>query len=314
MKRVGLVLDPAFESHDTGSGHPERPDRLVAIREALDAAGLTARCRRIEPVSAMSESLERLHDVDYIARVEQACASGEHYLDSMDVAICPESAGIARLAAGSLVALCDEVMEGRADRGFAVVRPPGHHAERDLAMGFCLFNNVAIAARHLIEVHGLSRVMIVDWDVHHGNGSQHAFDESAQVFFFSLHQYPLYPGTGRRSEVGRGPGEGTTLNCPLPPGSGDDAFLAALRDEMASAADRFRPEFLLVSAGFDAHGADPLAQLEVTTQAYAEATRIVTEVADRHASGRLVSTLEGGYDLTALAESAEAHLRTLLDG
>lgn len=314
MKRVGLVLDPVFEGHDTRPGHPERPARLSAIRSALDAAGLPARCHPIAPALATSESLERVHDIEYIARVGLACASGDYHLDSMDVAICPASDGIARLAAGALIAVCDQVMDGKVDRGFAVVRPPGHHAERNVAMGFCLFNNVAVAARHLIDARGLSRVLIVDWDVHHGNGTQHTFDEAADVFYFSLHQHPFYPGTGARSETGRGAGAGTTLNCPLPEGAGDERFLAALRDGMVMAANHFRPEFVLVSAGFDAHRADPLAGLEVTTEAYAEATRIVIDVANRHAQGRLVSTLEGGYDLDALAQCATVHLQTLLDG
>jgi acetoin utilization deacetylase AcuC-like enzyme len=179
-------------------------------------------------------------------------------------------------------------------------------------MGFCLFNNVAVAARSLIAEQGLERVLIVDWDVHHGNGTQHIFEDSPDVFFFSCHQWPLYPGTGAAGERGRGAGEGTTLNCPLPPGAGDDAFLAALTGSLVPAAEAFRPDFVIVSAGFDAHHRDPLAQLEVTTEAFTEASRIVCDLADRLAGGRLVSSLEGGYDLDALAESAASHLEVLL--
>ena len=244
-------------------------------------------------------------------RVEAAVAGGERLLDSMDTAICPESARVARLAVGSLVALCRRTVRGELAGGFAAIRPPGHHAERDLAMGFCLFDNVAIAARYLQEREGLERVLIVDWDVHHGNGTQHLFEDDPSVFFFSLHQWPLYPGTGARDERGRGAGLGATLNCPLPPGTGDAGFLAALTDDLVPAAERFRPQFVLLSAGFDAHRADPLAQLEVTTQAYGEATRIVREIARRHAEGRFVSTLEGGYDLDALGGSVVEHLRVL---
>jgi len=313
MSDVGLVLDSCFERHDTGPGHPERPERLLRVRRRLEERGLVSRTRRVEPVAVDDAALARVHDREHVRRVDAACAAGEPLLDSMDTPICAESARIARLAAGSLIALCDEVVAGRLSRGFAALRPPGHHAERDLAMGFCLFNNVAVAAADLIERHGLSRVLIVDWDVHHGNGTQHVFEERADVFFASIHQWPLYPGTGAREETGRGAGRGTTLNCPLSPGAGDDAFLAALCDEIAPAAARFRPELVLVSAGFDAHAVDPLANLEGSTSAYAEATRILREVAEGSASGRLVSALEGGYDLAALADSVAAHVEALIE-
>ena len=311
MARPGLVLDAIFERHDTGPGHPERPARLQSIRRSIEAAALLERFELVAPEAADDALLELCHDADYVRRVEAAVAGGERLLDSMDTAICPESARVARLAVGSLVALCRRTVRGELAGGFAAIRPPGHHAERDLAMGFCLFDNVAIAARYLQEREGLERVLIVDWDVHHGNGTQHLFEDDPSVFFFSLHQWPLYPGTGARDERGRGAGLGATLNCPLPPGTGDEGFLAALTDDLVPAAERFRPQFVLLSAGFDAHRADPLAQLEVTTQAYGEATRIVREIARRHAEGRFVSTLEGGYDLDALGGSVVEHLRVL---
>ena len=311
MARPGLVLDATFERHDTGPGHPERPARLQSIRRSIEAAGLLERFELVAPEPADDALLTLCHDAGYIRRVEAAVARGERLLDSMDTAICSESAAVARLAAGSLVALCRRTMRGELAGGFAAIRPPGHHAEHDLAMGFCLFNNVAIAARYLREREGLERVLIVDWDVHHGNGTQHLFEDDPTVFFFSLHQWPLYPGTGAREERGRGAGVGATLNCPLPPGTGDEGFLAALANELVPAAERFRPQFVLLSAGFDAHGADALAQLEVTTPAYAEGTRVVRELAQRHAGGRLVSTLEGGYDLNALGASVVEHLRVL---
>lgn len=312
MSETGLILDPCFEEHDTGPGHPERPARLERVRGALEDSGLKDRCRILTPTPAEDDQLRRVHDADYIRRVGQTRAAGQTHLDSMDTAICPESDRIARLAAGSLVSLTRSVARGELARGFAALRPPGHHAERDLSMGFCLYNNVAVAARDLTEAEGLSRVLIVDWDVHHGNGTQHIFEEAGDVFYFSLHQWPLYPGTGAREERGRKDGAGATLNCPLPPGSGDDAFLGALRNELVPAAERFKPEFVLVSAGFDAHRQDPLANLEVSTEAYAEATRIVCDLADRFAGGRIVSTLEGGYDLEALADSVSTHLAALL--
>ena len=314
MKPLGLVLDPVFEEHDTGPGHPERPGRLSAIRQAIARSGVGDEVLAVELESADDALLELAHDADHVARVDQACRRGDASIDSMDTTICTESSRVARLGAGSLAALCRRVARREARRGFAAVRPPGHHAERDLAMGFCLFNNVAIAANYLRRSEGLDRVMIVDWDVHHGNGTQHIFEADPDVFFFSVHQSPLYPGTGERSEAGREAGQGATLNCPLPPGAGDTEFLATLRDELVPAAERFRPEFVLVSAGFDAHRADPLGGLEVSTEAFAEATRIVCGVADRWAGGRVVSTLEGGYDLDALAECVLVHLGAMLEG
>lgn len=313
MKRAGLICDPIFESHDTGPSHPERPARVATLRRLLERDWLS-RCQAQPLVAATDAQLHRVHDPAYVASVRHTCESGGRVLDSMDTTICRESERVARLAAGSLASLCVAVAEGRLERGFAAVRPPGHHAEREMAMGFCLFNNVAVAARELTAVCGLSRVMILDWDVHHGNGTQHIFEESADVFYFSCHQYPLYPGTGAASECGRGVGKGATLNVPLEPGSGDDAFLAAIGDRWRAAAESFQPEMILISAGFDAHARDPLANLEVRSESFSKATRIVCEVADRFAAGRVVSVLEGGYDLQALEESVSAHLECLFDG
>jgi acetoin utilization deacetylase AcuC-like enzyme len=314
MSDVGLVLDPVFEEHDTGPGHPERPERLARLRADLESAGLVERCLRMEPVEADDDDLILVHAPSYIAHVDEACAEGAGIVDSMDTAICPASARIARLAAGSVLDLGRRVATGELRRGFAAVRPPGHHAERDLAMGFCLFGNVAVTARTLQRRHGIGRVLIVDWDVHHGNGTQHIFEDDPSVFYFSCHQFPLYPGTGAASERGRGEGSGATLNCPLPPRAGDDEFLTALRETLVSAADDFEPDLVIVSAGFDAHRRDPLAQLEVDTEAFGEATRIVRGIADQHAGGKLLSVLEGGYDLDALSDSVTTHLAELLRG
>jgi acetoin utilization deacetylase AcuC-like enzyme len=311
MIDVGLVLDHRFEEHDTGPYHVEGPARLTRLRRALEERGLARRCRRIALERASDEVLSRVHDVGYVRAVEKACANGVRMLDA-DTAVGRESAEIARVAAGTTVALCRDVARGTLRAGFAAVRPPGHHAERDRAMGFCLFNNVAVAAAHLRAEEGVERVLIVDWDVHHGNGTQHSFEEDPSVFYFSLHQFPLYPGTGGARETGIGAGAGATLNCPLPPGAGDAEFLGALTERLVPAAHAFRPDFILVSAGFDAHAADPLASLDVSTKAFAEATRVVREVAERHAGGRIVSVLEGGYHLDALEECVSVHVASLL--
>jgi acetoin utilization deacetylase AcuC-like enzyme len=310
---VGLVLDPLFEEHETGAGHPEHPGRLAAIRERLTEDGIVERTLRIEPVAALDSEIELAHDRTYIDRVDQACASGALQIDSMDTAICGRSAEIARLASGSLNALCDAVMARRCRSGFAAMRPPGHHAERSIAMGFCLFNHVAIAAKRLQQRHGLERILIVDWDVHHGNGTQHILERDPTVFYASLHQWPLYPGTGAEDETGIGEGVGATLNCPLPPGSGDAAFLDAIDDQIVPAARAFDPDFVLVSAGFDAHRDDPLASLNVSTESYAKATESLLDLADNCCDGRFVSILEGGYDLRALSDCSALHVQTLLD-
>lgn len=310
--RVGLVLDRCFEDHDTGHGHPERAERLASLRRRLGTSGLTDRCRLIPPVLADDDLLALVHDRAHIARVEDACATGKRMLDAVDNTLCPATARVARQAAGSLVALAAEVLDGQLERGFAAVRPPGHHAERDLAMGFCYFNNVAVAARWLVTVRELKRVLVIDWDVHHGNGTQHIFESDPSVFYFSMHQMPLYPGTGMQDECGEDAGKGTTLNCPLAPGAGDDAFLGVLRDQLVPAVEHFKPEFILISAGFDAHIKDPLGGPCVSTGAYAEATRLVCDLAAQFAAGRLVSVLEGGYNLDALAETVSTHLGVLL--
>ena len=311
-RRVGLISDPVFELHDTGKGHPERPARLARVREHLEERGLLSRCTSWPLSPATDAALARVHDPAHIKNVEEACASGKRLIDSMDTAICEASAHVARLAAGSLAALSAEVAASRLDAGLAIVRPPGHHAERDLAMGFCLFNNVAVAAASLRAEEGIARVLIVDWDVHHGNGTQHIFEEDPSVFYYSSHQMPLYPGTGHARERGKGPGLGATLNVPLRPGDSDERFLGALTEQLVPAMETYRPEFVLISAGFDAHSADPLGGLDVSTEAFAAATDIVRGIANRHASGRIVSVLEGGYDLDALAASTAAHLEALL--
>jgi acetoin utilization deacetylase AcuC-like enzyme len=218
----------------------------------------------------------------------------------------------AYLAAGGTLAAVDAIMKRQVDHVFCAVRPPGHHAEAGRAMGFCLFNNVAIAARYMQKNHGLTRVLIVDWDVHHGNGTQHSFEDDPSVLYFSTHQYPHYPGTGRATEQGRGAGQGFTINVPMEAGEGDDEYRAVFHKSLVPAADDFKPEFVIISAGFDAHKDDPLASMGLTESGYADLTDIVAGIAKRHANGRILSSLEGGYNLTALAASVEVHISRLL--
>lgn len=313
MARTGLVYHQDYLQHDMGFGHPESPDRLRAIMAKLEAVGLLARVTSIEPAKASDEAITQVHTQSYLAQLKTlAPAEGRASLDP-DTSMSPGSLQAAYLAAGGAMAAADAIMVGRVDNAFCAVRPPGHHAERDRAMGFCLFNNVAIAARHLQRRHGIERVIIVDWDVHHGNGTQHTFYNDPSVLFFSTHQSPHYPGTGRATEQGEGKGLGLTVNVPMSPGEGDDAYREVFETILVPAADAFKPEFVIISAGFDAHRDDPLAGMALTEEGYEALSRIVLGVARRHCHGRVLSCLEGGYNLTALSASVERHVRALLD-
>ena len=311
-KTTGLVTSEAYVEHLTGEGHPERPGRVTAILERLQADGLLDRVERIEPRSATDEELGRCHAPDYLRLVAADVAGGRRRLSTGDTQISPLSLEVARLSAGGVLAAVDAVCAGRVANAFAVVRPPGHHATPDRGMGFCLFNNVAIAARHAQARHGIRRVLIADWDVHHGNGTQDIFYEDASVLFFDTHQHPLYPGTGMADDRGRGAGLGMTINCPFPAGSGRREIVAAFREQLLPAADAFKPELVLVSAGFDSRIDDPLGGFTLTDEDFADLTALVRGIADRHAGGRLVSTLEGGYNLAGLASAAASHLTALL--
>ena len=312
---TGLIYDDRFLNHDTGAGHPERPDRLRAIVRRLKDDGLWDRLTHLAFEPTNETRLERLHTPGYVARVREACAMELPYIDVVDSAINAQSHDLAKLAVGGVLRAVEAVMDGEVDNAFCAVRPPGHHAEADRSMGFCLFGNVALAAEALISDHGLDRVAIVDFDVHHGNGTQHLLEDRADLLFVSVHQSPqtCYPGTGYAHECGRGPGTGFTLNVPLPPGSGDAEHLAAFDQAVLPRLESFAPQFLLLSAGFDSAAADPLAHMELTTAGFAAITGRLLEVAGRHARGRVVSVLEGGYDLGALGEGVAAHVRLLLD-
>lgn len=308
--RTGLFYSDLCLAHDTGPGHPEQPARLAAIMTRLEKDGLASRFKRLKPKAVEDRWLTAVHSPEYIARVERRCAEDAEYVDSRDTPVSPRSHEAAVAAVGGVLSAIDAVMKGEVENAFCAVRPPGHHAMRDRAMGFCLLNNVAIAARYAQQEHRLSRILIVDWDVHHGNGTQAVFDDDPSVFYFSVHQSPFYPGTGAAEDRGRGRAAGTKLNVPLPAGSGDGEYRRAFQ-KLDAAARQFQPELVLISAGFDAHTDDPLGGMKVTAQGYGELTRSVREIARQHCQGRLVAVLEGGYNLEALAESVAAHLQVL---
>ncbi|MGE0743930.1 MAG: histone deacetylase family protein [Rhodospirillales bacterium] len=297
---------PSALEHDTGGGHPERADRVRAVEAALDRSGI--HLTRREAPRASLDHLVRVHRPEYVdALLEAVPAHGLVMVDG-DTILSPASGEAALRAAGGLVAAVDAVLGGEATTAFCIARPPGHHAEPARGMGFCLFNNVAVGAAHARIAHGVSRVAIVDFDVHHGNGTQAIFEHDSSVFFASTHEYPLYPGTGASGERG----VGNILNVPLRPRSGSAQFRNAIEEAVLPALRAFEPEFLMISAGFDAHERDPLSTLQLTEDDYAWVTRRLREVAEASCGGRIVSTLEGGYDLAALGASATAHVRELV--
>lgn len=314
MKSVALYYDNAFLDHDTGRGHPERPDRMRAVVKHFKDKGLWDKLRHPAFEPAPRKAIERVHTAEYIDRLEQACEDSKPFIDVPDSAISDASASVAYLMAGAALDAVDQVATGKIDRAFVLGRPPGHHAERGRSMGFCLFSNIAIAAEHWIAKHNAKRVAVLDFDVHHGNGTQHHFEERADVLFISIHQHPrtCYPGTGYAEETGKGQGKGTTLNIPLIPGGGDDIYAKAMQERVLPAFKRFKPDALLISAGFDAAKADPLAQMEVSADGFAMIAKTLRDYADAVLDGKYVTLLEGGYDLTALSEGVEAYARAML--
>jgi len=308
---TGIVYDPRFLEHEPGPGHPERKERLSVAAAHLEAQPWFDRLEAVAALPAEREWIQAIHADAYIERARETCARGVPFLDVTDVGVSRRSYEVALLAAGSLVAMAERVVRGELANGFVMARPPGHHAEQDMALGFCLFNNVAVAARHLQRAHGLERILILDWDVHHGNGTQHSFEEDPSVLYVSTHQYPFYPGTGAASETGTGAGAGATINCPMPAGASDRDYQAAWRERIVPGIEAFRPDMILVSAGFDAHRADPLAQIDLSTGFFAWMTERLMEQADKHCQGRLVSVLEGGYDVHELARCIAIHVATL---
>jgi acetoin utilization deacetylase AcuC-like enzyme len=299
---TAYLYDPLFMKHRTGNGHPERPERLAAINDAVMGTPYYPQLIKIRPSLPEMRYIEMIHSPSYIQRVMKEIMSGVQFLDSMDTGVCQESFDIALQAVGGSLNMCDAIMEGRATSGFCAIRPPGHHAERDCAAGFCIFNNIAIAARYLQDKYGIGNIAIVDWDVHHGNGTQHSFEKDNTILYISLHQYPHYPGTGSSSEIGTGAGKGFTLNIPMQAGSGDREYLEAFRTSVIPRIDEFKPEIILVSAGFDAHRSDPLSSIRLTSDSFAEFTAMLKSAAERHSKSRIISFLEGGYDCNSLAE------------
>jgi acetoin utilization deacetylase AcuC-like enzyme len=305
-----LFRDPVFQRHVTGR-HPEAPARLVAIDERLDERKLSARCRTGVIRAASLEEIARLHERDYIEKVRAFCEAGGGRIEA-DTVVSPASFEVALRAAGTALSAVDAVLTGDDRTALCLVRPPGHHALAARAMGFCLFNNIALAAEHALRVHDLERVLIVDWDVHHGNGTQDAFYHRGDVGFFSAHRFPFYPGTGRRDETGTGEGVGTKFNLPVAFGTPRREYLAQFETMLSDAAARTRPQLVLISAGFDAHALDPIGSLGLETEDFETLTRMVQAVAKEYCEGRLVSLLEGGYHVDALADCVALHLETLL--
>ena len=314
MPRTAVIADPRVKQHDTGPGHPEQAGRFTAVMTRLESTGVLGKSLCIEGREASDDELALVHRRDYIDLVGREVSQNRHQLSTGDTEISAHSKEAAKLAAGCAMAAVDAVFSKAATNAFCVVRPPGHHASAARGMGFCLFNNVALAARYAQKNYGAERIAIADWDVHHGNGTQDIFYEDSSVLFFSTHQSPWYPGTGAASERGQGKGEGTTINCPLPAGSGQPQIAGAFRDKFIPTADEFRPDLVLLSAGFDSRRGDPLGQFVLRDEDFRELTAMMTDLAARHCGERLISVLEGGYSLEGLACAAEAHVRELQGG
>jgi acetoin utilization deacetylase AcuC-like enzyme len=312
-RRTGFVTSSDYLDHRTRAGHPESPARLRTLLKAVRKHGLKSSLVTLSPYVPDLEFLEGIHRAEYLARFRESARNGEKVFSTRDCSIGPKSFDVALLAAGGVMAGVDAVLNGRVDNVFCAVRPPGHHAGRDSAMGFCFINNVAVGAVYARSIYGVERIFILDWDVHHGNGTQEIFEGDPLTYYCSLHEHPTFcfPGTGRRMERGTGAGAGLTLNLPLKPHTVDEELMEIFEREVVPEIERFEPGLIMISAGFDAHERDPIADLDLTEKSFAYMTRRVCELADRYCGGRIVSVLEGGYDGPALASSALAHLETL---
>jgi len=314
LLNTSLISGNVYLKHKTGEYHPENPRRLKSILSGLQDLNLLPSLQTIAPRKASLDWVELVHNKEYVETVKKDVSSGARRLStkSGNTAICGDSFEVALWAAGGLLSACDAVICGKTRNAFCAIRPPGHHATPNRGMGFCLFNNVAIAARYLQKKHKLNKVLIADWDVHHGNGTQDIFYKDGSVFFFSTHQWPWYPWTGSEEETGDGEGQGATLNAPLPAGSGDKELMDAFANKLRPQADKFKPDFVIISAGFDSRIRDPLGRFRVTDDGFRKLTQIMLDIAADHANGRLISVLEGGYNLKGLSRAVPAHIKTLL--
>ena len=316
MKKTGYLHDNRYMLHDTGPYHPEMAERLTAIYNGIKEAGLIDKLILLPAVRADIKWIQAVHDANYIRRFEEVCLSGNRTFDYPDNQMCVDTYETAMLAVGGVLDVARRIMEGELDNAFCAVRPPGHHAEYDQAMGFCYFNNVAIAARYLQAEFDIQRVGIIDFDVHHGNGTQHLFENDNTVFYYSIHQHPsfAFPGTGREFEEGVDQGQGYTVNSPVLPGQGDDIYHKLMGDDLIPAFERFKPEMIIVSTGFDGHQSDDMSDVNLSTEGYSWIMKTIMELAAHYTHGRLLSVLEGGYCLDMLGELAANHVEILLEG
>ena len=315
MNKTGFLHDERYQLHKTGNYHPEVPARLARVYQGIKEAGLLPKLIPLAASPADLNWIELVHDRSYIARFEAACRSGKSVFDNPDNQMCSQTYEIALLAVGGVLKAVSQVMEGKLDNAFCAVRPPGHHAETDRAMGFCYFNNVAIAARYLQNQWNIHRVGIIDFDVHHGNGTQHIFEGDSTVFYYSIHEHPsfAYPGTGREFENGKDFGFGYTKNTPVLPGQGDEEYKSLLQRDLMPAFESFNPEVILVSTGFDAHMDDDMSDIKLTTEAFTWIMQKIVAMARQYSNGRIISILEGGYSLQRLPELARNHVEVLLN-
>ena len=314
MGKTAYLYDDIFLKHDTGMGHPERSERLVSINKRIKSASYYSDLILLEPCDPDMKYIEVIHDKDYVKRAKLEIEGGTGTLDSLDTAVCLYTYDAALKAVGGSLKMCDAVMDKSAVNGFCAVRPPGHHAEKNHAAGFCIFNNIAIAAKYLQSVHGIGNIAIIDWDVHHGNGTQHSLENDRTILYVSLHQYPHYPGTGGSSETGIGNGKGFTLNFPMNAGSNDEDYLEAFNNKIIPELNDFKPEVVLISAGFDAADDDPLSSIRLSTSVFYDFTRLLMGIAKKHSEDRVIAFLEGGYNLNALADGVDNVMKAFTGG
>ena len=309
MNKTGYISDPFYLKHKN-EPHPENPGRLNAIQKNIESSKYYNNLTLIQPRKATVEDIAKVHGTGYIRSVEDSCRNGVRNLDA-DTVISSDSYQAALLSAGAGLEALDKILEGTVDNAFCAVRPPGHHAEQNKAMGFCLFNNVGVIARYAQDVKNIQKIFIFDWDVHHGNGTQHSFYKDSSIYYSSIHQYPFYPGTGGVDETGTGDGLGSNLNLPMRAYSCDAEYINAIEHKLIPVIQKFNPDLIIISAGFDAHENDPLAQINLSTDCYGKMTQKLMEIANDVCNGRILSMLEGGYDYSALADSVQLHVETL---